>query len=266
MWSEWSKLTWSGLGDLYYSGQGLYSRIILYFRSRTHSKLGYLPIRLKIHGPIPWTNPFTIWSFSGVPHYYWDVGLLLSSLPKPDFRGRTHSELGYLPIRLKLHGPIPWTNPFTIRSFSGVPHYYWDVGLLLSSLPKPDFRGRTHSELGYLPIRLKIHGPVPWTNPFTIRSFSGVPHYYWDVGLLLSSLPKPDFRGRTHSELGYLPIRLKIHGSILWTNPFTIGSFSGVPPYLLGRRTTGKGIGANTHHCVSISDRMAGWPSSQLSE
>ena len=146
------------------------------------SEAGLTRIRLKIHGPIPWTNPFTIWSFSGVPHYYWDVGLLLSSLPKPDFRGRTHSELGYLPIRLKIHGPIPWTNPFTIRSFSGVPHYYWDVGLLLSSLPKPDFRGRTPSELGYLPIRLKIHGSILWTNPFTIGSFSGVPPYYWDVG------------------------------------------------------------------------------------
>ena len=113
-----------------------------------------------------------------------------SRIPKPDFRSRTlirrrtHSELGYLPIRLQIHGPIPWTNPFTIRPFSGVPHYYWDVGLLLDSLPKPDFRSRTHLELGYLPIRLQIHGPIPWTNPFTIRSFSGVPHYYWDVGLL----------------------------------------------------------------------------------
>ena len=151
-------------------------------RRRTHSELDYLPIRLQIHSPIPWTNPFTIRPFSGVPHYYWDVGLLLDSLPKPDFRSRTHLELGYLPIRLQIHGPIPWTNPFTIRPFSGVPHYYWDVGLLLDSLPKPDFRSRTHLELGYLPIRLQIHGPIPWTNLFTIGSFSGVPHYYWDVG------------------------------------------------------------------------------------
>ena len=151
-------------------------------RRRTHSELDYLPIRLQIHGPIPWTNPFTIRPFSGVSHFYWGVGLLLNSLPKPDFRSRTHLEFGYLPIRLQLHGPIPWTNPFTIRPFSGVPHYYWDVGLLLDSLPKPDFRSRTHLELGYLPIRLQMHGPIPWTNPFTIGSFSGVPHYHWDVG------------------------------------------------------------------------------------
>ena len=46
----------------------------------------------------------------------------------------------------------------------------------------------THSELPWLGLSLgmfhKVHGPVPWTNPCTIRSFSGVPHYYWDVGLL----------------------------------------------------------------------------------
>ena len=61
------------------------------------------------------------------------------------------------------------------------------LGTLLSDptiLGKPDFRSRTHSELGYLPILLKVHGPIPWTNPFTIRPFPGVSHYYWDVGLL----------------------------------------------------------------------------------
>ena len=35
-------------------------------------------------------------------------------------------------------------------------------------------------------------------------------------------------------------------------------------PKFNGRRTTGKGIGVNTHHCVSISDRMAGWPSTPV--
>ena len=135
------------------------------------------------HGLVWETFPAPVRDFTPRLHYSRETGF-----PKPDseagFRSRTHSELGYLPIRLQIHGPIPWTNPFTIRPFLGVPYYYWDVGLLLDSLPKPDFRSRTHLELGYLPIRLQIHGPIPWTNPFTIRSFSGVPHYYWDVGLL----------------------------------------------------------------------------------
>ena len=266
MWSEWSKLIRSGLGDLLLLRSGTLLQDYIIFPKPDSLKIGLSPnssqntrsysLNQSVHYLILFRCPTLLLGRRTPPKLTSEAGL-----PRPD-----SLRIGLSPNSSQIHGPVPWTNPFTIRSFSGVPHYYWDVRLLLSSLPKPDFRGRTHSELGYLPIRLKIHGPVPWTNPFTIRSFSGVPHYYWDVGLLLSSLPKPDFRGRTPSELGYLPIRLKIHGSILWTNPFTIGSFSGVPPYLLGRRTTGKGIGANTHHCVSISDRMAGWPSSQLSE
>ena len=47
---------------------------------------------------------------------------------------------------------------------------------------------RTHSELSWLGLSpgmlQKVHGPVPWSNPFTIRPFSDVPRYYWDVGLL----------------------------------------------------------------------------------
>ena len=56
----------------------------------------------------------------------------------------------------------------------------------------------------------------------------------------------------------------KVHGPVPWVNPFTIRPFSSYPSLLLGRRTTGKGIGVNTHHCVSISDRMAGWPSTPV--
>ena len=108
--------------------------------------------------------------------------------------------------------------PTPVRDFTPRLYYFRETGF-----PKPDFRSRTlirrrtHSELGYLPIRLQIHGPIPWTNPFTIRPFSGVPHYYWDVGLLLDSLPKPDFRSRTHLELGYFSIRLQIH--VLFLEP-----------------------------------------------
>ena len=155
-------------------------------------------------------------------------------------------------------------SPASEVSLRGV--YYWDVGLLLDSLPKPDFRSRTHLELGYLPIRLQIHGPIPWTNPFTIRPFSGVSHYYWDVGLLLDSLPKPDFRSRTHLELSYLPISSPNTRSYSLNQSVHYWILFGCPTLLLGRRTTGKGIGANTHHCVSNSDRMAGWAPSQLSE
>ena len=45
---------------------------------------------------------------------------------------------------------------------------------------------RTHSGLpglGLSPeILPKVHGRVPWVNPFTIRPFPVIPHYYWDVG------------------------------------------------------------------------------------
>ena len=89
------------------------------------------------------------------------------------------------------HGLVWETFPAPVRDFTPRLYYFRET-----RFPKPDsgagFRRRTHSELGYLPIRLQIHSPIPWTNPFTIRSFSGVPHYYWDVGLLLDSLPKPD--------------------------------------------------------------------------
>ena len=73
---------------------------------------------------------------------------------------------------------------------------------------------------------------------------------------------------RTHSELPWLGLSpgmlQKVHGPVPWVNPFTIRPFSSYPSLLLGRRTTGKGIGVNTHHCVSISDRMAGWPSTPV--
>ena len=108
-------------------------------------------------------------------------------LGKPDFRSRTlirrrtHSELGYLPIC-----PQKYTVLYLelIRSLLDPFQVSHTIIGTSDSFRLP----RTHSELPGLGLSpemlLKVHGPVPWTNPFTIRPFSGVPHYYWDVGLL----------------------------------------------------------------------------------
>ena len=76
--------------------------------------------------------------------------------------------------------------------------FLFRLGTLLPDptiLGKPDFRSRT-SEAGLWSgagltrnwaisqFVSKVHGPIPWTNPFTIRPFPRVSHYYWDVGLL----------------------------------------------------------------------------------
>ena len=94
-------------------------------------------------------------------------------------------------VRVVQTHTVGFCGPFRSRS----------VTLLLdpTTLGKPDFRSRTlvrrrtHSDLDYLLKYTQRYTVVyPWTNPFTIRPFSGVPHYYWDVGLT---------RTRTHSEL-----------------------------------------------------------------
>ena len=131
----------------------------------------------KVHGPIPWTNPFTIRPFPG------GLTLLLGRRTPSDSLWLTrnypnsgyHSECStkYTVLYLELIRALldPFQASHTIIGTS-------------DSFRLP----RTHSELPQLGLSLgmlhKVHGPVPWTNPFTIRSFSGVPHYYWDVGLL----------------------------------------------------------------------------------
>ena len=110
--SGWSKPTRSGLMVLSGHGQWLCSQIPLSWGSRT-SEAG-------------------LWSGAGLTRNWVSHTIIgtSDSLGLP----RTHSELpglGLSPEMLpKVHGPVPWTNPFTIRPFSGVPHYYWDVGLL----------------------------------------------------------------------------------------------------------------------------------------
>ena len=106
-------------------------------------------------------------------------------LGKPDFRSRTlirrrtHSELGYLPICPQKYTVLYLELIRSLLDLFQVSHTI--IGTSDSfSLP------RTHSELpglGLSPeILPKVHGRVPWVNPFTIRPFPVIPHYYWDVG------------------------------------------------------------------------------------
>ena len=106
-------------------------------------------------------------------------------LGKPDFRSRTlirrrtHSELGYLPIC-----PQKYTVLYLelIRSLLDPFQVSHTIIGTSDSFRLP----RTHSGLpglGLSPeILPKVHGRVPWVNPFTIRPFPVIPHYYWDVG------------------------------------------------------------------------------------
>ena len=68
---------------------------------------------------------------------------------------------------------------------------------------------RTHSELPWLGLSpgmlQKVHGPVPWVNPFTIRPFPVIPHYYWDVGRpgrVSGSIPTTASLSRTRWPVG----------------------------------------------------------------
>ena len=78
------------------------------------------------------------------------------------------------------HGRVLWFLPVTVSDFAPRSHHTGEAGL-----PKPDSGPAPDSlGLGLSPeIHPKVHGRVPLANPFTIRPFSGVPHYYWDVGL-----------------------------------------------------------------------------------
>ena len=131
-----------------------------------------------MHGPVLWTNPVTINDPICVPHYYWGVG-------RPEWVSNPRSWFVYpfcttLPIALKMHGPVLWTNPVTINDPICVPHYYWGAG-------RPEWVSNPRSWFVYpfcttLPIVLKMHGPVLWTNPVTINDPICVPHYYWGAG------------------------------------------------------------------------------------
>ena len=169
-------------------------------------------------------------------------------------------------IRVVQTHTVWFERPFLLRLGTLLPDY--------TILGKLDFRSRTprpDSEAGLTrnwaisqfvskytvlflePIRSQLD---PFRVSHTIIGTSDSPRLTSEAGL-----PKPDslrigLSPNSSPNTRFYSLNQSVHYWILF----------GCPTLLLGRRTTGKGIGANTHHCVSISDRMAGWPSSQLSE
>ena len=108
-----------------------------------------------------------------------------TTLGKPDFqsrtlvRRRTHSELGYLPN---------YTQKYTVVHLEPIRSLLYPFQVSHTIIGTSDSLGlpRTHSDslgIGLSPkLHSKVHGHVPWVNPFTIRPFPVIPHYYWDVG------------------------------------------------------------------------------------
>ena len=129
------------------------------------------------HGRVWWSFSVPVSDFAPRSHYPREAGL-----PKPDSDPAPDS----LGIGLSPNLPQKYTVLYLelIRSLLDPFQVSHTIIGTSDSFSLP----RTHSELpglGLSPEMLpKVHGPVPWTNPFTIRPFSGVPHYYWDVGLL----------------------------------------------------------------------------------
>ena len=137
------------------------------------------------------------------------------------------------------HGRFLWSCPITVSAFVPRSHNNWGAGL-----PKPDSGPAPDSlGLGLSPeTHPKVHGRVPWANPFTIGPFPGVTHYYWDVGRpewVSGSIPTTAPWSRTGWPVGlhtgYQNIRLIPEGhishnrnilSLLHGIPFTDRSLS----------------------------------------
>ena len=146
-------------------------------RRRTHSELGYLPI---------YPQKYTVLYLELIRSLLdpFQVSHTIIGTSDSFYLPRTHSELpdlGYLPkcsqkytvLYLELIRSL--LDPFQVsHTIIGTSDSF--------RLP------RTHSGLpglGLSPeILPKVHGRVPWVNPFTIRPFPVIPHYYWDVGRL----------------------------------------------------------------------------------
>ena len=143
-------------------------------------------------------------------------------------------------IRVVQTHTVWFERPFLLRLGTLLPDY--------TILGKLDF-----TVLFLEPIRSLLD---PFRVSHTIIGTSDSPRLTSEAGL-----PKPD-----SLRIGLSPNSSPNTRSYSLNQSVHYWILFGCPTLLLGRRTTGKGIGANTHHCVSISDRMAGWPSSQLSE
>ena len=181
IWSGWSKPTRSGSMVLYSHGQWLCSQIPLYWGSRT-SKAGLWSGAGLTRNLPNYTQKYTVVYLEPIRSLLDPFQVSHTIIGTSDSLGltRTHSELGYLPN---------YTQKYTVVYLEPIRSLLDPFQVSHTIIGTSDSLGltRTHSELpglGLSPeILSKVHGHVPWANPFTIRPFSGVPHYYWDVGL-----------------------------------------------------------------------------------
>ena len=141
-------------------------------RRRTHSDLGYL---------LKYTQKYTVVYLGPIRSLLDPFQVSHTIIGTPDSLGltRTHSELGYL---------LKYTQKYTVVHLGPIRSLLDPFQVSHTIIGTSDSLGltRTHSELlglGLSPeIHPKVHGRVPWANPFTIRPFPGVPYSYWDVG------------------------------------------------------------------------------------
>ena len=144
-------------------------------RRRTHSELGYLPICPQKYTVLYLELIRSLLDPFQVSHTI--IGTSDSfNLP------RTHSELPGLGLSPKCSQKYTVLYLELIRSLLDPFQVSHTIIGTSDSFRLP----RTHSGLpglGLSPeILPKVHGRVPWVNPFTIRPFPVIPHYYWDVG------------------------------------------------------------------------------------
>ena len=141
-------------------------------RRRTPSDLDYL---------LKYTQKYTVVYLGSIRSLLDPFQVSHTIIGTPDSLGltRTHSELGYL---------LKYTQKYTVVCLGPNRSLLDPFQVSHTIIGTSDSLGlpRTHSELpglGLSPeIHPQVHGRVPWANPFTIRPFPDIPHYYGDVG------------------------------------------------------------------------------------